>query len=118
MHIILDFEKRVFVSFHQSLHVCVDGTTWKWCQPFSISETGTIVRKVTSLEQNYTLVIRIMRLSNVQNQVGLYMDFARFCNHYHVQFIPNHNEESEAIRTELNAGYNDKQNVHNQVGHL
>jgi len=53
----------------KELHVCLDGSVWKWCTPLDINKTTTQVRSVTSSDQNYSLVVSVSRLSNIQNQV-------------------------------------------------
>ena len=59
---------RIFCSL-QSLHVCVDGKVWKWCQPFTIDEPGHVIRVVKTLDQHYSLIVYIKNVSNVQKQV-------------------------------------------------
>ncbi|KAL4227239.1 Vacuolar protein sorting-associated protein 13B [Mactra antiquata] len=53
----------------QELHVCMDGSIWKWCDSLDINKPGRYSRKISTLDHPYTLIITINRLSNVQNQV-------------------------------------------------
>ena len=55
---------------HQEVHVCVDGSVWKWCEPVSLARPGTLVRTVTSPDSTYTLIISLRQISNIQMQVG------------------------------------------------
>ncbi|KAK3589215.1 hypothetical protein CHS0354_020076 [Potamilus streckersoni] len=53
----------------QQLHLCVDGKSWKWCEPFNINHVGTIVKCVRSPDKQCTFIIKVKSLSNTQKQV-------------------------------------------------
>ena len=53
----------------QEIHLCLDGKVWKWCEPFEIGKAGSFVRGVKSADHHYTVIVRVSKLSNVQNQV-------------------------------------------------
>lgn len=70
----LQFLKRahcfVFLCFPQLLHICIEGWgNWRWSEPFSIDNVGTMLRCIHRKSQIASLIIKIQQLSGVQKQV-------------------------------------------------
>lgn len=60
----------VFLYFPQLLHVCIEGWgNWRWSEPFSIDNVGTMLRCIHRKSQIASLIIKIHQLSGVQKQV-------------------------------------------------
>ncbi|TSK20268.1 Vacuolar protein sorting-associated protein 13B [Bagarius yarrelli] len=54
----------------QLLHVCIEGWgNWRWSEPFSIDNVGTMVRCIPRKSQIASLIIKIQQLSGVQKQI-------------------------------------------------
>ncbi|XP_060756090.1 intermembrane lipid transfer protein VPS13B-like isoform X4 [Neoarius graeffei] len=54
----------------QLLHVCIEGWgNWRWSEPFSIDNVGTMLRCIQRKSQNASLIIKIQQLSGVQKQI-------------------------------------------------
>ncbi|XP_027028317.2 vacuolar protein sorting-associated protein 13B isoform X2 [Tachysurus fulvidraco] len=54
----------------QLLHVCIEGWgNWRWSEPFSIDNVGTMVRCIQRKSQIASLIIKIQQLSGVQKQI-------------------------------------------------
>ncbi|KAL3889914.1 hypothetical protein ACJMK2_002232 [Sinanodonta woodiana] len=53
----------------QQLHLCLDGKSWKWCEPFNINQVGTIAKCVKSPDNQCTFIIKVKSLSSTQKQV-------------------------------------------------
>ncbi|WAR00328.1 VP13B-like protein [Mya arenaria] len=53
----------------KELHMCVDGSVWKWCGPVSLDRPVTLVRSVISTDHTYTLVV-ISGLLTVSNRLS------------------------------------------------
>ncbi|KAG7317797.1 hypothetical protein KOW79_018832 [Hemibagrus wyckioides] len=54
----------------QLLHVCIEGWgNWRWSEPFSIDNVGTMVRCIQRNSQIASLIIKIQQLNGVQKQI-------------------------------------------------
>ncbi|KAM9436061.1 intermembrane lipid transfer protein VPS13B [Clarias gariepinus] len=54
----------------QLLHVCIEGWgNWRWSEPFSIDNMGTMLRCIHKKNQIASLIIKIQQLSGVQKQI-------------------------------------------------
>ncbi|KAI4881788.1 hypothetical protein NFI96_011483 [Prochilodus magdalenae] len=53
----------------QLLHLCIEGWgSWRWSEPFSIDNVGTLLRSIQWKGQTASLIIKILPLSGVQKQ--------------------------------------------------
>ncbi|XP_067217864.1 intermembrane lipid transfer protein VPS13B-like isoform X4 [Chanodichthys erythropterus] len=54
----------------QLLHICMEGWgNWRWAEPFSVDEVGTLLRTIQHKGQTASLIIRVKQLTGVQKQV-------------------------------------------------
>lgn len=54
----------------QLLHICMEGWgNWRWAEPFSVDDVGTLLRTIQHKGQTASLIIRVKQLSGVQKQV-------------------------------------------------
>ncbi|XP_058602808.1 intermembrane lipid transfer protein VPS13B isoform X2 [Onychostoma macrolepis] len=54
----------------QLLHICMEGWgNWRWAEPFSVDDAGTLLRTIQHKGQTATLIIRVKQLTGVQKQV-------------------------------------------------
>ncbi|KAJ8290951.1 hypothetical protein GJAV_G00019570 [Gymnothorax javanicus] len=54
----------------QLLHICVEGWgNWRWSEPFSIDNAGTLLRTIQSKGRTASLIIKVRQLSGVQKQI-------------------------------------------------
>ncbi|XP_041963297.1 vacuolar protein sorting-associated protein 13B-like [Alosa sapidissima] len=54
----------------QLLHICIEGWgNWRWSEPFSIDNVGTLLRTIEYKGQTASLIIKVQQLSGVQKQV-------------------------------------------------
>lgn len=54
----------------QLLHICMEGWgNWRWAEPFSVDDVGTLLRTIQHKGQTATLIIRVKQLTGVQKQV-------------------------------------------------
>lgn len=54
----------------QLLHICMEGWgNWRWAEPFSVDDAGTLLRTIQHRGQTASLIIRVTQLSAVQKQV-------------------------------------------------
>ncbi|KAI5620879.1 vacuolar protein sorting-associated protein 13B-like, partial [Silurus asotus] len=54
----------------QLLHVCIEGWgNWRWSEPFSIDNVGTMLRCIHGKSQIASLIIKIQQLGGVQKQI-------------------------------------------------
>ncbi|XP_042565146.1 LOW QUALITY PROTEIN: vacuolar protein sorting-associated protein 13B [Clupea harengus] len=54
----------------QLLHICIEGWgNWRWSEPFSIDNVGTLLRTIQYKGQTASLIIKVQQLSGVQKQV-------------------------------------------------
>uniref|UniRef100_A0A9J8BQX9 Vacuolar protein sorting 13 homolog B n=1 Tax=Cyprinus carpio carpio TaxID=630221 RepID=A0A9J8BQX9_CYPCA len=54
----------------QLLHICMEGWgNWRWAEPFSVDDAGTLLRTIQHRGQTATLIIRVRQLTGVQKQV-------------------------------------------------
>ncbi|XP_028837760.1 vacuolar protein sorting-associated protein 13B isoform X2 [Denticeps clupeoides] len=56
----------------QLLHICIEGWgNWRWSEPFSIDNLGTLLRTIQYKGQTASLIIKVQPLSGVQKQVTI-----------------------------------------------
>ncbi|KAG9283570.1 vacuolar protein sorting-associated protein 13B [Astyanax mexicanus] len=54
----------------QLLHVCIEGWgNWRWSEPFSIDNVGTLLRSIQRKGQTASLIIKVLQLNGVQKQI-------------------------------------------------
>lgn len=54
----------------QLLHICMEGWgNWRWAEPFSVDDVGTLLRTIQHKGQTASLIIRVKQLTGVQKQV-------------------------------------------------
>ncbi|XP_061095079.1 intermembrane lipid transfer protein VPS13B-like isoform X3 [Conger conger] len=54
----------------QLLHICIEGWgNWRWSEPFSIDNAGTLLRTIQSKGRTASLIIKVQQLSGVQKQI-------------------------------------------------
>uniref|UniRef100_A0A8B9JSN2 Vacuolar protein sorting 13 homolog B n=1 Tax=Astyanax mexicanus TaxID=7994 RepID=A0A8B9JSN2_ASTMX len=54
----------------QLLHVCIEGWgNWRWSEPFSIDNVGTLLRSLQRKGQTASLIIKVLQLNGVQKQI-------------------------------------------------
>ncbi|XP_051575064.1 intermembrane lipid transfer protein VPS13B-like isoform X3 [Myxocyprinus asiaticus] len=54
----------------QLLHICMEGWgNWRWAEPFSVDDVGTLLRTIQHKGQTASLIIRVKQLNGVQKQV-------------------------------------------------
>ncbi|XP_062394523.1 intermembrane lipid transfer protein VPS13B-like isoform X2 [Sardina pilchardus] len=54
----------------QLLHICIEGWgNWRWSEPFSIDNVGTLLRTIEYKGQTASLIIKVQQLSGIQKQV-------------------------------------------------
>ncbi|XP_029101804.1 vacuolar protein sorting-associated protein 13B isoform X3 [Scleropages formosus] len=54
----------------QLLHICIEGWgNWRWSEPFSVDNVGTLLRTIQYKGRTASLVIKVQQLSGVQKQI-------------------------------------------------
>ncbi|XP_056617879.1 intermembrane lipid transfer protein VPS13B-like isoform X2 [Triplophysa dalaica] len=54
----------------QLLHICMEGWgNWRWAEPFSVDDVGTLLRTIQHKGQTASLIITVKPLNGVQKQV-------------------------------------------------
>uniref|UniRef100_A0AAR2LI31 Vacuolar protein sorting 13 homolog B n=1 Tax=Pygocentrus nattereri TaxID=42514 RepID=A0AAR2LI31_PYGNA len=54
----------------QLLHICIEGWgNWRWSEPFSIDNVGTLLRSIQRKGQTASLIIKVLPLSGVLKQI-------------------------------------------------
>ncbi|KAJ8353846.1 hypothetical protein SKAU_G00214130 [Synaphobranchus kaupii] len=54
----------------QLLHICIEGWgNWRWSEPFSVDNAGTLLRTIQSKGRTASLIIKVQQLSGVQKQI-------------------------------------------------
>ncbi|KAM9723999.1 intermembrane lipid transfer protein VPS13B isoform 3-T3 [Menidia menidia] len=54
----------------QLLHICIEGWgNWRWSEPFSVDNVGTLLRTIQYKGRTASLIIKVVQLSGVQKQV-------------------------------------------------
>ncbi|XP_061571778.1 intermembrane lipid transfer protein VPS13B-like isoform X1 [Cololabis saira] len=54
----------------QLLHICIEGWgNWRWSEPFSVDNVGTLLRTIHYKGRTASLIIKVVQLSGVQKQV-------------------------------------------------
>ncbi|KAL4617020.1 vacuolar protein sorting-associated protein 13B-like [Arapaima gigas] len=52
------------------LHICIEGWgNWRWSEPFSVDNVGTLLRTIQYKGRTASLVIKVQQLSGVQKQI-------------------------------------------------
>ncbi|XP_022088777.1 vacuolar protein sorting-associated protein 13B-like isoform X2 [Acanthaster planci] len=65
-----EYSWRTHKHHRQGLHVCIEGwRNWRWSEPFSLDQEGTIVRSLQHKDRTATLFIKIKTISALQKQV-------------------------------------------------
>ncbi|KAJ8394619.1 hypothetical protein AAFF_G00044220 [Aldrovandia affinis] len=54
----------------QLLHICIEGWgNWRWSEPFSVDNAGTLLRTIQYKGRTASLIIKVQQLSGVQKQI-------------------------------------------------
>ncbi|XP_036393864.1 vacuolar protein sorting-associated protein 13B-like isoform X1 [Megalops cyprinoides] len=54
----------------QLLHICIEGWgNWRWSEPFSVDNVGTLLRTIQYKGRTASLIIKIQQLNGVQKQI-------------------------------------------------
>ncbi|KAM9851512.1 intermembrane lipid transfer protein VPS13B [Aulostomus maculatus] len=54
----------------QLLHICIEGWgNWRWSDPFSVDNVGTLLRTIEYKGRTASLIIKVVQLNGVQKQV-------------------------------------------------
>ncbi|XP_066547149.1 intermembrane lipid transfer protein VPS13B isoform X2 [Amia ocellicauda] len=54
----------------QLLHICIEGWgNWRWSEPFSIDNVGTLIRTIQYKGRTASLIIKVQQLNGVQKQI-------------------------------------------------
>uniref|UniRef100_A0A3P9Q9M9 Vacuolar protein sorting 13 homolog B n=1 Tax=Poecilia reticulata TaxID=8081 RepID=A0A3P9Q9M9_POERE len=54
----------------QLLHICIEGWgNWRWSEPFSVDNVGTLLRTIQYKGRTASLIIKVLRLNGVQKQI-------------------------------------------------
>uniref|UniRef100_A0A8C5FWL6 Vacuolar protein sorting 13 homolog B n=1 Tax=Gadus morhua TaxID=8049 RepID=A0A8C5FWL6_GADMO len=56
----------------QLLHICIEGWgNWRWSEPFSVDNAGTLLRTIQYKGRTASLVIKVTQLNGVQKQITI-----------------------------------------------
>ncbi|XP_027872491.1 vacuolar protein sorting-associated protein 13B isoform X1 [Xiphophorus couchianus] len=54
----------------QLLHICIEGWgNWRWSEPFSVDNVGTLLRTIQYKGRTASLIIKVLQLNGVQKQI-------------------------------------------------
>ncbi|XP_024861021.1 vacuolar protein sorting-associated protein 13B isoform X2 [Kryptolebias marmoratus] len=54
----------------QLLHICIEGWgNWRWSEPFSVDNIGTLLRTIQYKGRTASLIIKVVQLNGVQKQI-------------------------------------------------
>ncbi|XP_015213385.2 intermembrane lipid transfer protein VPS13B isoform X1 [Lepisosteus oculatus] len=54
----------------QLLHICIEGWgNWRWSDPFSVDNVGTLIRTIQYKGRTASLIIKVQQLNGVQKQI-------------------------------------------------